>query len=85
MIQTAKIKAILIFENKKKLIIRSIEIKKEAKNVMVWILKKTYDRRKRHCSNGLCRISKCIEMKGAVMLVKVDEMYNILKCMLATV
>ena len=85
MIQTAKIKAILFLKTKKKLIIRSIEIKKEAKNIMVWILKKTHDRRKGHCSNGLCRISKCIEMKSAVMLVKVDEMYNILKCILATV
>ena len=63
----------------------SIEIKKEAKNIMFWFLKKTYERRKRHCSNGFCRISKFIEMKGVAILVKVDEMYNILKNVLATV
>ena len=52
---------------------------------MFWFLKKTYERRKRRCSNGFCRISKFIETKGVVILVKVDEMYNILKSVLATV
>ena len=85
MIQTAKIKAILIFENKKEVDHSKHRNKKRGEKCYGVNFKKTYDRRKRHCSNGLCRISKCIEMKGAVMLVKVDEMYNILKCMLATV
>ena len=31
------------------------------------------------------RTTKVIEMKGTVILVKVDEMYNILKSVLATV
>ena len=52
---------------------------------MVWFLKKTYERRKRHCSNGFCRISKFSEMKGVVLLAKVDEMYNILKNVLGIV
>ena len=61
-----------------------MKIKKEAKYVMkdIW---KTYERGKRRCSNGFCRISKFIETKGVVILVKVDEMYNILKSVLATV
>ena len=62
-----------------------MKIKKEAKNVMFRFLKKTYERRKRRCSNGFCRISKFIEMKGVVTLVKVDEMYIILKSVLVTV
>ena len=32
-----------------------------------------------------CRISKIIEMKGVIVLVKVNEMYIILKSVLATV
>ena len=52
---------------------------------MVWFLKKTHERRKRHCSNEFCRISKFSEMKGVVILVKVDEMYNILKSVLGIV
>ena len=32
-----------------------------------------------------CRTTKVIEMKGIVILVKLDEMYNILKSVLATV
>ena len=31
--------------------------------------KKTYERRKRRCSNGFYRISKFIEMKDVVILV----------------
>ena len=61
------------------MVIRSIEIKKEAENVIFLFLKKTYERREIHCSSGFCRISKVIEMKGVVILVKVDEMYNIFK------
>ena len=29
---------------------------KKAKNVMFWFIIKTYEKRKGHCSNGLCRI-----------------------------
>ena len=52
---------------------------------MFWVLKKTYERRIRHCSNGFSGISKFIKMKDVVILVKVDEMYNILKSVLGTV
>ena len=38
----------------------------------------------RHCSNRFSRISKFIEMKGVAILIKVDEMRNILKSVLAT-
>ena len=34
--------------------------------------KKAYERRRRHCSNG--EQQKVIEMKGIVILMKVDEM-----------
>ena len=44
-------------------------MKKDAKNVMVRFLIKTCERRKRHCSNGFCRICKFIEMQGVVILV----------------
>ena len=51
---------------------------------MFWFLEKAYERRKRRCSNGFCRISKVIEMKDVVILVKVDEMYIILKNVLVS-
>ena len=51
---------------------------------MFLFLKKTYERGKIHCSSGFYRISKFIEMKGVVILIKVDEMYNIFKSMLVT-
>ena len=35
-------------------------------------------------NQALQRTAKFIEMKGIVMLVKVDEVYNILKILLAT-
>ena len=49
---------------------------------MVCFFKKSYDRRKRHFLNGLAelenqafqRTAKFIEMKGIVILVKLDEM-----------
>ena len=85
MIQTAKITAILVFENKKQVDHSKHRNKKEAKNVMVWFLKKTYEKRKIHCSDGFCRIPKFIKMKTVVILVKVDEMYNILKSVLGIV
>ena len=44
---------------------------------------KAYERRKKHCFNG--EQKKVIEMKGIVIIVKVDEMYKILKSVLATV
>ena len=74
MIETTKIQQFLFLNAKNKLIIRNVEIKKEAKNVIFWFLKKTYKRRKRHCTNGIFSISKFIEMKGVVILVKVEEM-----------
>ena len=54
---------------KNKLVIRSIEIIKEAKNVRFLFLKITYGRTKRPCFNG--EQQKDIEMKG-IILVKVD-------------
>ena len=41
---------------------------------MFLFLKKVYERGKIHCTSGFYRISKFIEMKGVVILVKVDEM-----------
>ena len=35
--------------------------------------------------DGFCGVSKIIEFKGVVTLVKVDEMYIIMKSVLATV
>ena len=67
-----------IFESKKKLVIRSSEIIKEPKNVRFWFKKKAYERRGRHCFNG--EQQKVIEMKDNIILVKVDDMWNILKC-----
>ena len=52
---------------------------------MFQFLKKTYERRKTRCSNVFCRISKFIKMKRVVTLVKVDEMYIILKSVLVTI
>ena len=37
---------------------------------MFWFLKKIYEYRKRHCSNGFCRISKFIEIKGVAYISK---------------
>ena len=60
---------------KNKLIIWSIEIKRQAENVMFWFLKKAYGRRERHCSNGFYAISKFFEMKVVVISVKVEIQY----------
>ena len=49
---------------------------------MILILKKAYERRRRHCFNG--EQQKVIEMKSIFILVKVDEMQNILKSVVAT-
>ena len=53
------------------MVIRSIEIIKEAKNLRFPFEKKTYEKTKRHCFNG--EKQKDIEMK-AIILVKADEM-----------
>ena len=47
------------------------------------ILKKGISKKKKTLLQW--RTTKAIEMKGIVILVKVDEMYNILKSLLATV
>ena len=52
-----------------KLVIRSIEIKKEAKNVIFWSFEKTYERKK-----DIASMENNIEIIGIVILVKVDVM-----------
>ena len=61
----------IFLKAKNKLVIWSIEIIKEAKNVRFLFSKKTFERRFRHRFNG--EQQKVIEMKG-IILVKVDEM-----------
>ena len=79
---------------KNKLVFRSIEIKDKGKSVMFWF-KKTYQRSKHIVPMGFAvypRKSDVIMvdfydmdcMKGIVILVKVDEMYNIFKSLIAT-
>ena len=46
------------WKQKRKLIIRSIEIKIDAKNVMFWLLKKTYERRKTEAVAQRCSVKK---------------------------
>ena len=61
----------IFLKAKNKLVIWSIEIIKEAKNVRFLFSKKTFEIRFRHRFNG--EQQKVIEMKG-IILVKVDEM-----------
>ena len=95
MIGAAKITIILIFENKNRLVVRSITIKEEMNNVMFWS-KKDISKVKNTLHQWILqnilenqefqRIGKFIMvnfyemdfMKGIVMLVKADHMYNIL-------
>ena len=83
MIETAKITTILIFENKKQVDHSKHRNKKRSEKCFEFS-KRHIKEEKRHCSNRFCRISKFIEMKGFVILVKVDEMYNILKSFLGS-
>ena len=51
---------------------------KEEKDIVQWILQNILE------NQAFQRTAKFIEMKGIVILVKVDETNNILKSMLAT-
>ena len=87
-IETAKITTVLIFESKNKLVIQSIEIKRSEK-CYVLIFKKDIWKKKKTLLQWILpnilenqtfqETAKFIEMKGIVILVKVDERYNILK------
>ena len=69
-IETKKQK-LLCFDFKK-------DIGKKKKTLLLWILQDILE------NQAFQRIAKFMEMKDIVILVKVDEMYNILKSLLAT-
>ena len=54
------------------------DIRKKKKTLLQWILLNILE------NLAFNRTEKFIEIKGVVILVKVDEMYNIVKILLAT-
>ena len=64
---------------KNKLVVRSTEIKEEAKNVMFWLKNLENQTFQRIAKSIMADFYEIDFMKGTVILLKVDEMYSILK------